>query len=164
MEDGGAMKALTILQPYAELIRSGEKRVENREWYTTHRGWLAIHAGKGRSMLQPGDLNRWPNMTFGAVVALALVDACVSLADVQRGRVPRELEWVGQHCWAYGPYCWVFGQVVALSHPVGCRGWLGVFDLPVRVERDVAGQIGPVRMDGERRWLPVCARQEEFAL
>lgn len=56
------MKALTICQPYAELIcradesedgRRGKrfKLVENRTWATKYRGPLAIHAGKSRKFL-----------------------------------------------------------------------------------------------------------------
>jgi len=41
------MKALTISQPFASLIASGSKFVENRTWPTSYRGPLAIHAGKG---------------------------------------------------------------------------------------------------------------------
>jgi activating signal cointegrator 1 len=39
------IKALTIYQPWASLIALGEKKIETREWYTPHRGPLAIHAG-----------------------------------------------------------------------------------------------------------------------
>lgn len=45
------MKALTISQPFASLIASGEKWIENRIWYTSYRGPLAIHAGKGLQYL-----------------------------------------------------------------------------------------------------------------
>jgi hypothetical protein len=41
-----AMKALSIRQPWAELILRGEKDVENRSWLTHHRGPLLIHASK----------------------------------------------------------------------------------------------------------------------
>jgi len=49
------MKAVTIYQPYAELIARGEKRVENRSWRTDYRGPLAIHAGCSRAWLRS-----WP--------------------------------------------------------------------------------------------------------
>jgi len=39
------MRAVTIRQPWAELIVRGEKDVENRSWRTRHRGPLLIHAG-----------------------------------------------------------------------------------------------------------------------
>ena len=46
------MKALTIHQPYAELIRRGEKVIENRTWPTSYRGPLAIHAGGSVKFLE----------------------------------------------------------------------------------------------------------------
>ena len=41
------MKALSITQPWASLIAQGAKRIETRNWSTTYRGPLAIHASKG---------------------------------------------------------------------------------------------------------------------
>ena len=41
------MKAITLTQPWATLVASGEKQVETRSWKTSYRGPLAIHAAKG---------------------------------------------------------------------------------------------------------------------
>ena len=48
------MRAITIRQPWAELIVRGDKDVENRSWRTRHRGPLLIHAGAraDRSLLE----------------------------------------------------------------------------------------------------------------
>jgi hypothetical protein len=40
------MKALTIKQPWATLIMTGAKDVENRLWHTNFRGRIAIHSSK----------------------------------------------------------------------------------------------------------------------
>ncbi len=40
------MKALSIKQPYAELIVSGRKKIELRKWNTKFRGEFLIHASK----------------------------------------------------------------------------------------------------------------------
>ncbi|WP_246838397.1 ASCH domain-containing protein [Leptospira selangorensis] len=40
------MKVLSIQQPYAELIVSGIKDIENRSWPTKFRGEFLIHASK----------------------------------------------------------------------------------------------------------------------
>lgn len=40
------MKALSIKQPWADLIVEGLKPIENRTWITFHRGPLLIHASK----------------------------------------------------------------------------------------------------------------------
>ena len=42
------MKAISIKQPWAWLIISGYKTVENRKWYTAHRGDILIHASKSK--------------------------------------------------------------------------------------------------------------------
>ena len=38
------MKALTIWQPWASLLVSGQKKYETRSWATAYRGPIAIHA------------------------------------------------------------------------------------------------------------------------
>jgi hypothetical protein len=40
------MKALSIRQPWAYLIITGDKDIENRTWATAYRGPVLIHAGK----------------------------------------------------------------------------------------------------------------------
>jgi len=40
------MKALTIKQPFVELILQGKKRIELRNWNTNFRGRFLIHASK----------------------------------------------------------------------------------------------------------------------
>ena len=40
------MKALTLHQPWANLVALGHKQIETRSWATKYRGALAIHAGK----------------------------------------------------------------------------------------------------------------------
>jgi len=42
------MKAITVKQPWASLICSGIKDIENRTWKTNFRGRVLIHAGKGK--------------------------------------------------------------------------------------------------------------------
>ncbi len=39
-----AMKALSLRQPWAELILQGRKTIETRTWRTAHRGVFGLHA------------------------------------------------------------------------------------------------------------------------
>jgi len=107
------MKALTIHQPYAELIASGEKRVENRTWATRHRGHLAIHAGSSRVSLNildvPFDVEDVP---FGAVVAVVNV-----------------------------AWCWVLENVQRLPEPVTVSGKQGLWNLPPDVVAAIKRQL-----------------------
>lgn len=135
------MKALSILQPYAELIARGAKWIENRGWSTGYRGPLAIHAGKsqrrvdegGAYGVQPGEC------ALGAVVAVAELVAVLPLSSLRQMspelRLPRTRELsIGQilahpHC--EGPICWVLRDVRRIA-PVPCRGEQGLFDLDVQ--------------------------------
>ncbi|MDT0635063.1 ASCH domain-containing protein [Spectribacter hydrogenoxidans] len=123
------MKALTICQPYAHLIAIDEKRVENRSWPTRYRGPLAIHAGKSRKMLAPDIHARYPDMVFGAVVAIAELIDCLPADEIEDRlhdqRYPF-LKWQAQHIG--GPWCWVLSDTQPLAEPDPCGGSLGLWN------------------------------------
>jgi len=126
------MKALTICQPYAELIIRREKRIENRTWPTSYRGPMYIHAGKSRQWLGEGDLERFPNMPFGAVVGIATLFDCVQLNNSTIDRYP----WIADHEHAHGPWCWLLVNVVPIG-PWPWRGAQGLFD----IDEDELGRV-----------------------
>lgn len=60
------MKAITIKQPWAYLIASGIKDIENRTWKTNFRGRVYIHAsakeaGSVLHLLNPEQFDEWTN-------------------------------------------------------------------------------------------------------
>jgi hypothetical protein len=120
------MKALTICQPYAELIRLGQKRVENRTWPTNYRGVLLIHAGKSRDWWTDGDDDRrYPNAAWGAVIATAALVDCVKLDN---SKAHRDYPWLAAHDHANGPWCWILDNVASIG-PWPWRGAQGLFDI-----------------------------------
>lgn len=103
------MKALTVRQPWAQLIALGVKSIETRSWSTGYRGPLAIHAGKAKpeahlfghhldpeawevGRLDPGAPRRlWQgsgpihDLPLGAVVAVADLVDVVPMIDGSLG-------------------------------------------------------------------------------
>ena len=75
------MKALSLWQPWAQLIALGHKTIETRSWATVHRGPLLIHAAKrpldehARALCAALHLHE--DMPMGCIVAL------VDLVDVK---------------------------------------------------------------------------------
>lgn len=112
------MKALSIMQPWAWLIVSGHKDIENRTWRTDFRGPVLIHAGKRfDSCYEDGQEWDWPKIErpvdfdLGGIVGRAEIVDCVTLSDSP---------------WFCGP----FGFVIRNAHPLPfqpCRGQLGFF-------------------------------------
>ncbi|HUX15871.1 MAG TPA: hypothetical protein VMW52_05325 [Phycisphaerae bacterium] len=124
------MKILTVCQPHAHRIADGVKPIENRPWYTFYRGPLAIHAGLSRGWLTIGDELAYPDMAFGAIVAVANLIHCLPINIVRRGRPPDDLAWVRTHPDATGPYCWVLSDVFRLPEPIPWRGRQGLQNVP----------------------------------
>jgi hypothetical protein len=114
------MKALTICQPYADMIAKGEKPIENRTWPTAYRGPLAIHAGKSRAWLDDGDEAERPGMVYGAIVATAMLVDCVRVTDL-----PAALQ-ASEH--ANGPWCWILDEIYAFVVPVYVKGAQGLWE------------------------------------
>jgi hypothetical protein len=75
------MKALTVRQPWAELILLGRKRYELRSWPTRHRGQLLVHAGSSASPMDQENCHRagldWRPLDRGAIVGVVEVVDCV---------------------------------------------------------------------------------------
>jgi len=134
----GIMKALTISQPFAFLIASGVKYIENRRWSTNYRGALAIHAGKGTQYLNKDELKEYAT---GAVVAVAKLAACVTLKVIQAKANSREqgdcipgskITWkeASIHPHAEGPWCWILEDVREIEH-VKMNGAQGLWEVTI---------------------------------
>jgi hypothetical protein len=123
------MRAVTICQPYAELIARGEKLVENRRWQAAYRGLLAIHAGKSRdwltSAIPEGDL------VFGAIIAYGFLERCFK-AD----HLPVDDALFG-HEHIEGPWCWDIREVKRIT-PLAYRGQQGLWRLPTELGEAIA--------------------------
>ncbi len=119
--------ALSIKQPWADLICFGLKDIENRDWTTKFRGPVLIHAGKqvdqdalndlyagvcpADSLPMPPTLGIKAPLHRGGIVGVAEIVDCVS-ASASR--------------WFMGRY----GFVIANAKPIKfipCRGQLGFF-------------------------------------
>jgi hypothetical protein len=115
------MKALSVHQPWPELIACGAKTIENRDWRTPYRGPLVIHASKNTINLDndPRIKAYWKFEAghFGVIYCL------VELADV----VP--LEEVADRPYAEGPYCWILANPRPIER-VAYRGMPGIFNVP----------------------------------
>lgn len=119
------MRAITICQPYAALVMTPAKPVENRTWYTPYRGPLAIHAGKGRKWMSPGDDQRYPNMAFGALVGIVTMIGCYTMEELLQLRPDLA---TNEH--VNGPYCWLFERPQLFETPIPYKGQQGFFTVP----------------------------------
>lgn len=138
------MKALTISQPFATLIASGQKWVENRSWETHYRGQLLIHAGKGTQYLTASQLKAYPN---GCIIAVANLARCLNLGWLRQQ--PRERELTGlqisvgeilNHQHTEGPWCWVLRDIRSIES-VRCSGAQGLWEPADNILQQIKAQL-----------------------
>jgi hypothetical protein len=108
-----AQKVLSIRQPFAWLIVSGHKDIENRVWSTNYRGRLLIHAGKRFFDAPIGEIEE----TFGVPVdrdalTLGAIIGSVELVDVVTRSRSR---------WFTGPFGFVLRNAKIIT-PIPLRG------------------------------------------
>lgn len=119
------LAVLTLRQPWASAVAYGTKRVENRTWPTSYRGWLLLHAGVSIDrnaidvpMCRPF-LNRpQPHGAFLALVWLADCHADDGWCSL----------WSAPGCWH-----WRLTRVTTLPHPVACPGDRGLWTPPAHL-------------------------------
>jgi hypothetical protein len=139
------MRAITIHQPWASLITLGEKRYETRAWQTSHRGRVAIHAGRGLpadvrvvlgmppffEVLSRHAIRDNSQLIRGAVIGVAELVDCVPTETVEREVAGTFEEQFGD--FRPGRWAWKMIGAVAFAEPVPYRGKLGMFDVPDRI-------------------------------
>ena len=103
------MKALSVKQPWAELIARGEKTIETRVWCTAYRGPLLIVASKRPDVWATGC----------AIAVVDLVD-CRPMAKADEGAALCG-RWAGAKAWVL--------ENPRRVEPTPVRGWPGIYNV-----------------------------------
>jgi hypothetical protein len=145
------LKTLTIWNPWAWLcihppaLGYDPKDVENRDWWSGHRGLLAIHAGKHMDWAEfqaAMDLmadRGIPNPFEGMVPATDFVyGAIIGVVDMTDCARPSAFPYSRWH--VLGKYGFVFAKPRPIQ-PIACRGMPGLWDLPDAIGAAVREQV-----------------------
>lgn len=136
------MKALTIKQPWASLIASGIKDIENRTWRTNFRGRIYIHASgtydhRHREMSHLFSINQWSSLSI-ADQHLLTSESWIKSAIIGEVEI---IDCVQNHpsVWAEkGVWNWVLANPVLYKNPIlNVKGKLSFWDY----RRDGSKQI-----------------------
>jgi hypothetical protein len=116
------MRALTVRQPWAELIMTGDKDVENRRNRIGYRGEIAIHVSRTRapaSELEGHDWEPWVIDTWREVRNRGMVIGTVQLIDCIRDSMS---DWAAPDCWHL-----VLAKPRRFKVPIMATGQLGLW-------------------------------------
>jgi len=121
------VKALSLKQPWADLIVSGVKPIENRRWKSSYRGRLLIHASKtwdneGAKWI----CEKFPYLkdfvNFSTHLRGYLIGSVEMTACVEKHSSP----------WFFGPYGFIFQSACewGRERAIPYKGQLGIFEVP----------------------------------
>jgi len=117
------MKALSLKQPYAELILQGKKTIELRTWNTKFRGAFLIHASKTPDMKAMKQFG-FTNLSCGYIVGKATLVNVKKYATEQEHQKDKHLH-VASSTW--GTYGFILKNPKRIS-PVPARGNLNFWE------------------------------------
>lgn len=119
-----SVPAISVRQPWAELIMRGEKSIELRSWTTDYRGQLWLHTGRvGNPDLE--EKLGLPKLFKGGYVG-AIVLAAIVPMDEERWE-----SWYARHLdpgtYRPGMYAWVVSSPQRFKEPIPGPGQLNLF-------------------------------------
>lgn len=128
------MKCLSVSQPFADLIISGEKIIELRNWNTNFRGEFLIHSPLKIRIKDSKRLKINKKFVTGAIIGK------VELYDVRRYNSIKEIKADQKlHFASKKFHSKTFGFMLknakALKIPIPCKGQLGFFNVELSKAR-----------------------------
>lgn len=123
--------AISIRQPWAELILTGEKSIEIRSWYPDYRGRLWVHTGfKGIPELEKE--TGLADLFKGGYVGSVVLEAIISLNR------ERWEAWRFKHLcsdeYKPGLYAWILSSHHKFENPIPGPGRLNLFYPPAELQ------------------------------
>lgn len=154
------MKALTVKQPWAHMIAHCGKDIENRTWKPpADLGTFAIHAGARSGWDQGAELSGVARQTWRTWAASLppmnvpgplrrdsiFIDYGAIVAVCELGYLTHSAihaEACSCSPWSAGwSWHWELTNIRPLAEPVPCRGALGLWNLPAKVESAMMAQL-----------------------
>src|SRR5262249_21131203 len=155
--DARTIRALTIRQPFPELILRRRKPYEIRSWKTNYRGPLLIHsAAKIRT-----DCAEEVGLKAGTLTTSAFVGIAV-LSDVRPytradSKLLNQRRAIGS--WSPSLFSWVLKNPIRLARPIKANGRLGLFTVPFSVARMVQPYVRKLKTVTAKTGSDLTARR-----
>lgn len=128
------MKVISIIEPWASLIKEGIKEIETRSWKTNYRGKIYIHASLKKVSKKDERINNLVSLLedkdfkYGHIIAEAELVDCIYMDE----KFLKEIKENNQEyiCGEYslGRYAWKLSNIKVLDKPIPAKGNLGIWN------------------------------------
>lgn len=129
------MKVISLLEPWASLIKENVKHIETRSWKTNYRGELYIHASKKaltkRELKEYSDRIDLLNDTdfkYGYIIAKCKLVNCKKMDEQLISEVKKNKKEYISGEYSVGRYAWYLEDIEPLETPIPAKGSLGIWN------------------------------------
>ncbi|MEK6885549.1 MAG: ASCH domain-containing protein [Nanoarchaeota archaeon] len=121
------MKALSLKQPFAELVVSGRKTIELRKWRTNFRGEFLVHASKNPDMTAMERFGfKEDSLPLGFIVGKAKL---IDVKDYNKNKEEFEKD-SNKHLASseWGNFGFILDNLTKLQKPISAKGALNFWN------------------------------------
>ena len=131
------MKVLSIIEPWATLIKEKKKYIETRTWKTNYRGELYIHVSKKKININDEHIRKLveliPNveMGYGKIICKCKLVDCKYIDENFKEEISKNKQEYLCGDFNVGRYAWILEDVVPLEKPIEAKGQLNIWDYEI---------------------------------
>lgn len=128
------MKVVSIIEPWASLIKEKVKYIETRSWKTNYRGKIYIHASLKKAPKKDERINNLitllkdKDFKYGHIIAEATLVDCIYMDEEFISKIKNNNQEYICGEYSIGRYAWVLEDIKELSKPIPAKGSLGIWN------------------------------------
>lgn len=128
------MKVVSIIEPWASLIKEKVKYIETRSWKTNYRGKIYIHASLKKVPKKDERINNLitllkdKDFKYGHIIAEATLVDCIYMDEDFISKIKNNNQEYICGEYSIGRYAWILEDIKELSKPIPAKGYLGIWN------------------------------------
>lgn len=128
------MKVISIIEPWASLIKEKVKFIETRSWKTNYRGKIYIHASLKKVSKKDERINNLISLLkdkdfkYGHIIAEATLVDCIYMDEEFLLKIKENNQEYICGEYTLGRYAWVLKDIKELENPIPAKGNLGIWN------------------------------------
>lgn len=128
------MKVISIIEPWASLIKEGIKEIETRSWKTNYRGKIYIHASLKKVSKKDERINNLVSLLedkdfkYGHIIAEAELVDCIYMDEQFLKEIKKNNQEYICGEYSQGRYAWKLSNIKVLDKPIPAKGNLGIWN------------------------------------
>ena len=131
------MKVLSIIEPWATLIKENKKYIETRTWETSYRGELYIHASKKKINIKDEQIQELlkllpsTEMNYGKIICKCQLVDCIYMDEKFINEIKQNKQEYICGYYQVGRYAWILEKTELIKPKIEAKGKLNIWNFEI---------------------------------